>query len=146
MLEPVYAACLARIQELRPDGADEVLAELKRHPSERYFILKSIVLNNLYGVDIMKEATEICKLRLFLKLVAQLASYDQIEPLPDIDFNIRAGNALVGFSSVDSIKQSFEGDLVKESALPDIVARTADAAASFARFSAHPDRFRDRRC
>ena len=53
---------------------------MDKHPSERYFILKSIVLNNLYGVDIMEEAVEICKLRLFLKLVAQLESYDQIEP------------------------------------------------------------------
>ena len=40
---------------------------------------------------------EICKLRLFLKLVAQLETYDEIEPLPDIDFNIRAGNTLVGY-------------------------------------------------
>ncbi len=134
VLEPVYTACLARMRDLRPAGAAKVQAELSQHPSERYFILKSIVLNNLYGVDIMKEATEICKLRLFLKLVAQLESYDQIEPLPDIDFNIRAGNALVGFSSVDSIEKCFEGDLVKELALPDIVTRTEDAAASFARF------------
>lgn len=134
ILEPIYTACLARLRDLRPPGADEVLAELNRHPSESYFILKSIVLNNLYGVDIMKEATEICKLRLFLKLVAQLESYDQIEPLPDIDFNIRAGNALVGFSSVDSIKEAFGGDLMKELALPDILARTEDAATSFARF------------
>jgi len=44
-----------------------------RHPSPRYFVLKSIMLNNLYGVDIMEEATEICKLRLFLKLVAQIS-------------------------------------------------------------------------
>ena len=64
---------------------------MDRHPSERYFILKSIVLNNLYGVDIMEEAVEICKLRLFLKLVAQLESYEQIEPLPDIDFNVPRG-------------------------------------------------------
>ena len=124
VLEPIYTACLTRMRGLRPTGADEVLAELNQHPSERYFILKSIVLNNLYGVDIMKEATEICKLRLFLKLVAQLESYDQIEPLPDIDFNIRAGNALVGFSSLDAIKASFEGDMMKELAIPDIVART----------------------
>ncbi len=34
------------------------------------------MLNNLYGVNIMEKATEICKLRLFLKLVAQ------IEPQP----------------------------------------------------------------
>ena len=135
VLEPIYTACLARMRDLPSDRcADEVLAELNRHPNERYFILKSIVLNNLYGVDIMKEATEICKLRLFLKLVAQLKSYDKIEPLPDIDFNIRAGNALVGFSSVDTIKKAFGGDLMKEMALPDIIARTEDAATSFARF------------
>ena len=29
----------------------------------------------------MEEAAEICKLRLFLKLVAQLDSYDETEPL-----------------------------------------------------------------
>ena len=79
---------------------------MDRHPSERYFILKSIVLNNLYGVDIMEEAVEICKLRLFLKLVAQLERYDQIEPLPDIDFNVRAGNTLVGFTSLDAVREA----------------------------------------
>ena len=84
----------------------EVLGQVEKHPSDRYFILKSIVLNNLYGVDIMEEAVEICKLRLFLKLVAQLERYDQIEPLPDIDFNVRAGNTLVGFTSMDAVRQA----------------------------------------
>ena len=83
-----------------------VLDEADGHPSQRYFILKSIVLNNLYGVDIMEEAAEICKLRLFLKLVAQLESYAQIEPLPDIDFNIRAGNTLVGFTSLPDVERA----------------------------------------
>ena len=54
----------------------------------------------------MEEAVEICKLRLFLKLVAQLESYDQIEPLPDIDFNVRTGNTLVGFTSLDAVRQA----------------------------------------
>ena len=85
-----------------------VLAGVDEHSSERYFILKSIVLNNLYGVDIMDEAVEICKLRLFLKLIAQLDRYDQIEPLPDIDFNVRAGNTLVGFSSLAAVRQAME--------------------------------------
>ena len=134
VLEPIYEACLARMRDLRPKGASRILAELEQHPSERYYILKSIVLNNLYGVDIMKEAAEICKLRLFLKLVAQLESYDQIEPLPDIDFNIRMGNALVGFSSVNEIKESFKGDMVKQLALPDIITRTEGAAAAFSSF------------
>ena len=54
----------------------------------------------------MEEAVEICKLRLFLKLVAQLETYEQIEPLPDIDFNIRAGNTLVGFTSLDAVRDA----------------------------------------
>ena len=134
VLEPLYTACIERMRDLRPPGANRILTELRQHPSERYFILKSIVLNNLYGVDIMKEATEICKLRLFLKLVAQLKSYDQIEPLPDMDFNIRAGNALVGFSSISEIKKAFGGDLVRKLALPDIVARAEQADTAFTEF------------
>ena len=52
----------------------------------------------------MDEAVEICKLRLFLKLVAQVDDAAQIEPLPDIDFNIRAGNTLVGFATRGEIE------------------------------------------
>ena len=120
ILEPLYTACLEgmrgflddleRTQRPRhPQAMSDfraVLEQADRHPSQRYFILKSIVLNNLYGVDIMEEAVEICKLRLFLKLVAQLESYDQIEPLPDIDFNIRAGNTLVGFTSLEEVRRA----------------------------------------
>ena len=84
----------------------KVLDQLVKHPNERYFILKSIIINNLFGVDIMEEAVEICKLRLFLKLVAQVETVSQIEPLPDIDFNIRAGNTLVGFASLDQLRES----------------------------------------
>ena len=73
--------------------------------TENYFILKSIIVNNLYGVDIMEEAVEICKLRLFLKLAAQLETGQEIEPLPDIDFNIRAGNTLVGYASRDEVRR-----------------------------------------
>ena len=124
VLEPLYTACLEGMRgfldDLRhsrergnlrrsPNALSdfrEILGQVDKHPSERYFILKSIVLNNLYGVDIMEEAVEICKLRLFLKLVAQLESYDQIEPLPDIDFNVRAGNTLVGFTSLEAVRDA----------------------------------------
>ena len=88
------------------------------------------MLNNLYGVDIMEEAVEICKLRLFLKLVAQLETYDQIEPLPDIDFNIRAGNTLVGFTSLKEIQQTLSSDLIKQLSLPDIEERAEDRCPS----------------
>ena len=120
VLEPLYTACLEGMRGFLDDAERSerkrspehlgdfrrILEQVDKHPSERYFILKSIVLNNLYGVDIMEEAVEICKLRLFLKLVAQLETYDQIEPLPDIDFNVRAGNTLVGFTSLDAVQQA----------------------------------------
>ncbi len=107
---------------------------MDKHASERYFILKSIVVDNLYGVDIMEEAVEICKLRLFLKLVAQLESYDQIEPLPDIDFNIRAGNTLVGFTSLDEVKRVLRADLIKQLSLPQIEERAEIADRAFRTF------------
>ena len=120
ILEPMYVACLEAMQGFvddlkrsqrkhRPEKLSDfrkVLAHVKSHPSESYFILKSIIVNNLYGVDIMEEAVEICKLRLFLELVAQLESYEQIEPLPDIDFNVRTGNTLVGFTSLEEIREA----------------------------------------
>ena len=41
-----------------------ILADVAGHPHRDYFILKSIIVRNLYGVDIMEEAVEICTLRL----------------------------------------------------------------------------------
>ncbi len=84
-----------------------ILDAVARHPNEDYFIHKTIIVHNLYGVDIMEEAVEICKLRLFLKLAAQLEPGQTIEPLPDIDFNIRTGNTLVGYASREEIRRAF---------------------------------------
>ena len=93
----------------------QVLTEVKsdQHPSLQYFIFKSIILNNLYGVDIMNEAVEIAKLRLFLKLVATVDVNPRkdnfgLEPLPDIDFNIRAGNTLIGFATENELLQTIQ--------------------------------------
>ena len=129
ILEPLYDACLRRMtgfvedldrseEKARPEKFSDfrkILEQVAKHPNREYFILKSIILGNLYGVDIMEEAVEICKLRLFLKLVSQVAANDQkpnygLEPLPDIDFNIRAGNTLVGFATYDEVKKAVEGD------------------------------------
>ena len=84
----------------------EILNRVDEHANRNYFILKSIIINNLYGVDIMEEAIEICKLRLFLKMVAQIENVRQIEPLPDIDFNIQAGNSLVGYATYDELERA----------------------------------------
>ena len=49
----------------------------------------------------MEEAIEIAKLRLFLALVASANSVDDLEPLPNIEFNIMTGNSLIGLLQVD---------------------------------------------
>ena len=68
---------------------DEIEAD---HPSVNYYIKKQIITNNLFGVDLMEEASEIAKLRLFLALVASAQKVDDLEPLPNIDFNIMTGS------------------------------------------------------
>ena len=83
------------------------LAEVAKHENSSYFIRKRILLNNLYGVDIMPEAVEICKLRLYLALVSAAAATPKLEPLPDVDLNYRAGNALVGFATSQEIREHF---------------------------------------
>ncbi len=121
ILEPLYEACLERMRAFVADSLalslqgqgrtkpprypefEAIIAQVNEHTNEKYFVYKRIILNNLYGVDIMEEAIEICKLRLFLKLVAQEDDPKKIEPLPDIDFNIRVGNTLVGFATETEI-------------------------------------------
>ncbi|MXZ31476.1 MAG: hypothetical protein F4Z22_11710 [Acidimicrobiia bacterium] len=97
-LEPLYGTLLAAAEELEAKGrpTPDYWAEASRHPSEAYWALKTICLRNLYGVDIMAEAPEVAKLRLFLKLAAQIERVEDLEPLPDLDFNIKCGNLLVG--------------------------------------------------
>jgi hypothetical protein len=124
VLEPLYEACLDRMEAFlseappsRKKGGEafeefhDVLGRVASHPNRRFFIFKSIVLNNLFGVDIMEEAVEICKLRLFLKLASCIEPDTTrvnlgIEPLPDIDFNIKAGNTLVGFATYGEAQEA----------------------------------------
>ncbi len=110
------------------------MKRVEEHPNLKYFIFKSVIINNLYGVDIMEEAIEICKLRLFLKLVAQIDSVERIEPLPDIDFNIRAGNTLVGFATYDELRQTLQSDLVSLQSLPMIEEKAEDVDRLFKLF------------
>jgi schlafen family protein/Eco57I restriction-modification methylase len=98
----IYSAVIGKIQFLNDRNLSEWLRRArKEHPSVAYFIKKRIITDNLYGVDIMDEATEIARLRLFLALVASAESVDQLEPLPNIDFNILKGNSLIGLMHVD---------------------------------------------
>jgi hypothetical protein len=103
----IYSAVIGKIDFLgNKELIDWKKAILKDHPNVEYYIKKQIITNNLYGVDIMEEAVEIAKLRLFLALVASAHTVDDLEPLPNIDFNIMAGNSLIGLLQVD--EKSFD--------------------------------------
>lgn len=140
ILEPLYEVCIERMQswnDENPNLFKEELEELNgRYNSNiRYFIYKSIILRNLYGVDIMVEATEIAKLRLFLKMVAvvDVNRRDKnlgLDPLPDIDFNIRCGNTLVGYATATDLeKDLIEGDMFANTEFKDKVLAEMDVVA-----------------
>lgn len=125
ILQPIYQACLQRMQDMRDETLlrlgslqslymvdfDEVLTQVDAYPNQDFFIMKSIIVNNLYGVDMMKESNEICKLRLFLKLMAYVDSYEQAKPLPNVDFNIYTGNSLVGFIDMEDAREPVLRDM-----------------------------------
>lgn len=75
---------------------------------------RSILLNNIYGVDIDRQAVEVAQLSLFLKLLederAVSARQYQLDYardpnlkklLPDLSHNIVCGNSLIGWDIVD---------------------------------------------
>lgn len=115
ILMSIYGKVVFKLRSFREHKHDDewlqcLCATLENH-SEEYFLTKQIILKNLYGVDIVEEATEICKLRLFLQLASQLSNVKEIEPLPDIDFNIYAGNSLVGGLNWDDLENNYTWNL-----------------------------------
>ena len=141
VLEEIYMAVLTRAEDLSKTASGpskkilmDLTKEMNDHSSVDYFLLKTIVLENLYGVDIMVEATEIARLRLFLALVARLDRKEQIEPLPDLDMNIKVGNILVGCSTFEDAKKKFAGSLFIEEDLKRIEAASREMKIAYDEF------------
>lgn len=115
----IYSAIIGRIKFLADANLTKWLRDIERdHPNVAYFVKKQIITDNLFGVDIMEEATEIAKLRLYLTLVASAQTVDQLEPLPNIDFNIQTGNSLIGLLHIndqDFERRTAQGDLFRKS-------------------------------
>ncbi|MBR3608665.1 MAG: N-6 DNA methylase [Bacteroidales bacterium] len=59
---------------------------------ERAEIKKSIIQNNIYGVDIEKGAVDIARLRFWLSIVVD---EEEASPLPNLDYKIMQGNSLI---------------------------------------------------
>jgi len=78
-------------------------AQNNAYPPE-FRLRKTTVQNNIYGVDIVGPAVEIGKLRLWLSTIAELSEEDINDfdtgelALPNIAFNLRQGNSLIGYT------------------------------------------------
>ena len=141
ILEPLYEACLDRMEDFHQKNSNLFVRELeeinaKYSSNRQYFIYKSIILRNLYGVDIMVEATEIAKLRLFLKMVA-VVEVDKrkdnlgLDPLPDIDFNIKCGNTLVGYATEKELDEALAyGDIFANAEFKDKISTEMNVVAT----------------
>lgn len=123
-LEDIYHHLIdvMKSEALAFSEAAGIIREITSHPNDRYFVRKSIALNNLYGTDIMPDAIETAQLRIFLALVSCLETREEMEPLPDLDFNLKTGNLLVGLrlpSDVDDVER-FDTDLLASLAIQDL--------------------------
>lgn len=92
--------------------------------SDLYSLKEHILQNNLYGVDINPSAVELCELRLWLwvikppKEVIDTSPTFTCPPLPNIEYNIRIGNSLVGYTEIPrSMKKT---DLIEKVVFEDL--------------------------
>nr|ABQ75870.1 type II restriction enzyme, methylase subunits [uncultured haloarchaeon] len=95
---------LTSVLEEIVDIRKTLYAQNESYPDE-YRLKKTTVLNNIYGVDLMGPAVEIAKLRCWLSIISELETEDVDElaednalALPNIAFNLRKGNSLIGYT------------------------------------------------
>lgn len=85
--------CRLAIAPVKGEGS---LSELK----------KSIISNNIYGVDIEKGAVDIARLRFWLSIVVD---EQHPRPLPNLDYKIMQGNSLIeSYKGVDLSRLSYK--------------------------------------
>jgi hypothetical protein len=123
ILEDIYFATLdgldAQNATLPEKFSGQLVFDSNGLVSRKYSVRKIIAVNNLYGTDLMPDAIETAKLRLFLSLVACLDKADELEPLPDLDFNFKVANLVLGFyDAEDSLR--VRDDLWIRSSLQDL--------------------------
>lgn len=74
---------------------------------------QTIIENCLFGVDLNMNSVKICRLRLWIELLKhsyykEETNFRELETLPNIDINIKAGNSLISKYNIDSdLKSAF---------------------------------------
>lgn len=131
-LAPLYTACLARMEQflaipLAPalrQAFEQALAEAGDPARRDQAAVQWISRHTLYGVDLMEEAVEICRLRLALKALAAASTEQLTDLVRDLGQHIRVGNSLTGSPGDGRAAPSTEpGALNWARAFPEALAR-----------------------
>lgn len=95
LLQALYSACLQRLCAFTTHSrCQELHASVTSSPGMDYFVLHTILTHNLYGIDLLEEATTICQHQLLLALLA-CAPPSAHQPLPpSLEEHIRSGDIL----------------------------------------------------
>ena len=86
------------------EASNDRLGELRGHRT-LFDLDKTILENNLYGVDLNEEAIEICRLSLWIKTA------ERGKPLTSLDHTIRVGNSVVADPGVHPKAFDWRGEL-----------------------------------
>jgi len=109
----LYSRILKILEDNLSEDKDveKVLTDIRKSLGRDYYIVRQIIVNNLYGVDIMEGAIEIAKLRFWLWLISKVdpkkVEDKRIETLPNLDFNLMVGNSLIGFVDIGEVEFNF---------------------------------------
>jgi len=129
ILEDLYSATVSGLERVNQQKFLEAkLGDPQRLNTEsrrKYLIRRLISRNNLYGTDLMEDAIETAKLRLFLSLVACLDKKEDLDPLPDLDFNLKCANLVVGFYDEGDASR-VSNNMWAESTLSELAPRIAE--------------------
>jgi hypothetical protein len=101
ILRAFYQACVESMRVVRDNSDNERQSGIERSYTRNTHILRAILSNNLYGVDLVEEAADICTTRLLLAALGYCETREDSCKLIELKCNIRHGNALVGRVKAD---------------------------------------------
>lgn len=119
LLFDIYSTTWDKIKNTKTKLILDEQKKINNNKSSAYYFKRRIISFNLFGVDLEEEATEICKLRLWLSLVSEM-SISNTEPLPNIDYNIMNGNSIIGYIQ---LPEKIQSALVMSSSLGEIISK-----------------------
>ena len=140
-LEELALDALTRADEFSSDSKIKPPAFTKEHTARnlgqrRLAIRTNFIIKCLYGADLSGEAVEIARLRLYLALVATTSVYEDLRPLPDLEFNLAEGNLLVGVNSEVEMERLIGSALWAQGEIGEVRKRLAAVSKAISAFNA----------